>query len=326
MTDLKTIRILAPRALNPATLEALRSTFDLVEAKNEPVATLSDEDRTSIRGAAVAGQFLEADMDALPKLEIIAHFGVGYDGVDAEAAARRGVVVTNTPDVLTEEVADTALGLLLNTVREFAKAEAHLRAGRWTNDAYPLTRTTLRGRSVGIMGLGRIGLAIARRLEAFGLPISYYNRSRRNDVSYAYHSSLAELAAAVDTLIVAAPGGAETRGAVDGSVLRALGPNGVFINIGRGSVVDEAALIAALKDGTIAAAGLDVFESEPHVPDELMALPNAVLLPHVASASHATRGAMGQLVVDNLSRWFLGHPPLTPVPESQAAGIQNPNS
>lgn len=325
MSDLKTIRILVPRALNPDTLAELRETFDVAETGSGPIAGLSAEARNAVRGVALMGGFTGAEMDALPNLEIVAHFGVGYDGIDAAGAGARGIMVTNTPDVLTEEVADTALGLLLNTVREFPQAEAHLRAGRWASDGpYPLTQRTLRGRKVGIMGLGRIGIAIARRLESFGLSIAYCNRTRRGDVSYEYHPDLESLAAAVDTLIVAAPGGAATEGAVNAAVLRALGKDGILINIGRGTVVDERALIAALKDGTIAAAGLDVFEREPHVPEELMTLPNAVLLPHVASASRATRRAMGRLVIDNLVEWFSGRTAVTPVVETASVG--NPNS
>lgn len=226
-------------------------------------------------------------------------------------------MVTNTPDVLTEEVADTAVGLLINTVRELPKAEAWLRAGRWVKDgAYPLSRATLRGRSVGIFGMGRIGLAIARRLEAFGLPVSYHNRRKAEGVDYTYHDTLVGLARAVDTLISVAPGGAATDKAVNADVLAALGPNGVFVNIGRGSTVDQAALAVALRDGTILAAGLDVFDDEPRVPDDLLSLGNACLLPHVGSASVHTRQAMADLVVDNLIGWFDEGKALTPVGET----------
>jgi lactate dehydrogenase-like 2-hydroxyacid dehydrogenase len=254
-------------------------------------------------------------LDRLPRLEIIANFGVGYDNVDAHAAAARGIVVTNTPDVLTEEVADTALGLLLATVRELPQADRYLRAGRWIDAPYPLTGT-LREKTVGIFGLGRIGKAIARRCEAFGLKVAYHGRGRQADVSYAYYPSLMELARAVDILVVMAPGGPETKNAVGAEVLRALGPDGVLVNVARGSLVDEAALIAALTSGTIRAAGLDVFADEPRVPAGLVALDNVVLLPHVGSASTHTRDAMGKLVADNLVSWFAGRGPLTPVPET----------
>ncbi|MCB8837067.1 2-hydroxyacid dehydrogenase [Aurantimonas sp. VKM B-3413] len=322
MTDLSTVTILVPGKMNPDTLATLQSTFSVVRTPGRDISDLSDDQQAAIRGIAQAGSVPEALIDALPGLEIIANFGVGYDGVPAAYAAEKGIVVTNTPDVLTEEVADTAVGLLLMTLREFPAAERHLREGRWHREgAYPLTQMTLRGRHVGIMGLGRIGLAIARRLEAFGVEIAYHNRSPRSDVSYAYHPDLAALASAVDTLIIAAPGGASTEKAVDAAVLKALGPQGVLINIGRGTTVDEPALIAALKDGTIAAAGLDVFEDEPHVPEELIALENTVLLPHVASASRHTRKAMGDLVIANLEAWFSGKEPVTPVSECVSAGI-----
>ncbi|MCO5090765.1 2-hydroxyacid dehydrogenase [Bosea sp. (in: a-proteobacteria)] len=270
-----------------------------------------------VRGVAVAGHIRidGALFDALPRLEILSGFGVGYDNVDAAEAGRRGLVVTNTPDVLTEEVADLTIGLLLATVRQLPQADRHLRAGRWLNGPYPLT-SSLRRRSVGIVGLGRIGKAVARRLEAFGLPIAYHGRSRQGDVPHRYYPSLLDMAADVDTLISVAPGGAATRHLIDAAVLKALGPDGVLINVGRGSVVDQAALIAALRDKTILSAGLDVFEDEPRVPAELIAIEQAVLLPHIGSASVHTRQAMGQLVVDNLVSWFEGRGPLTPVSET----------
>lgn len=256
-------------------------------------------------------------IERLPKLEIIANFGVGYDSVDVAAAAEHGVVVTNTPDVLTEEVADTAIGLLLMTVRELSAAERYLRDLRWpASGPYPLTRGSLRNRTVGIAGLGRIGLAIACRLEAMHVPVVYHNRSPRAGVTYRYYSDLTAMAADVDTLIFVLPGGEATRHLVNAELLQALGPEGVLINIGRGSTVDEAALIEALANGTILAAGLDVYPKEPEVSEGLIALPNVVLLPHVASASVHTREAMGQLVVDNLKSWFDSGKPLTSVPET----------
>jgi len=254
-------------------------------------------------------------MERLPALEIVASAAVGYDGVDVKAAVERGVVVTNTPDVLTDEVADLALGLLLATVREIPRAEKHLRDGLWPKSPYPLT-ATLRGRSVGIVGLGRIGRAIAKRIEGFDVSVSYHGRRPQTDVPYPYFASLIEMAKAVNVLIAVTPGGAETRHLIGKEVLEALGPNGIFVNVARGSVVDEQALIHALKNRTILAAGLDVFENEPHVPPELIALENTVLLPHVASASGLTRDAMAQLAVDNLLAWLSGKPPLTPVPET----------
>ncbi|MGO4673486.1 2-hydroxyacid dehydrogenase [Bosea sp. 2YAB26] len=284
------------------------------------------EDRTAmlkeiggkVRGVAGGGAHVRIDgtlFDALPKLEIVANFGVGYDTVDAKEAGKRGLIVTNTPDVLTDEVADLALGLLLATVRQLPQVDRYLRAGKWLEKAYPLT-TSLRTRKVGIVGLGRIGKAVAQRIEAFGLPVSYHGRTRQADVSYRYYPSLIEMAADVDTLISVAPGGAATHHMINADVLKALGPNGIVINVGRGSVVDEQALIEALKNKVILSAGLDVFEDEPRVPAELIAMDHVVLLPHVGSASVHTREQMGQLLVDNLVSWFDGRGPLTPVAET----------
>ena len=302
------IDILSAGALPEKTRLALADAFTIHDGEDLDGA---------IRGLARGGHFDvdRALFDRLPKLEIVASFGVGYDGIDLKAAADRGIVVTNTPDVLTEEVADTALGLLLMTVRELSAAERHLREGKWTKGNYPLTGT-LRDRTVGIVGLGRIGMAIARRLDAMQVPVVYHTRHARRQVPYRYYADLRAMAADVDTLIVVLPGTPSTTNLIDAAILKALGTDGVLINIGRGVVVDEPALIAALKDGTIRAAGLDVFADEPNVPDALIALPNAVLLPHVGSASVHTRDAMGQLVVDNLRSWFKEGKPLTPVPET----------
>jgi len=252
-----------------------------------------------------------------PKLEIISSFGVGYDHVDAKWAAAHGIVVTNTPDVLTEEVADTALGLLLCTVRELPQAERYLRAGKWLEGDYPLTRATLRDRTIGMVGLGRIGKAIARRLDAFRVPVVYHSRHPQPGVPYRHYPNLVDMARHVDVLMVVTPGGPATKHLIDANVLEALGPDGILINMSRGSVVDEPALIAALEAGKILSAGLDVFANEPRVPPELMAMENVVLFPHVGSASVYTRDAMGQLVVHNLLSWAAGKGPLTPVPESQ---------
>ena len=271
----------------------------------------------AVSGIAIQGKLPSGFVDAFPNLEIIASFGVGYDGVDAAHAAGRGIVVTNTPDVLTEEVADTTIGLLINTLRRLPAAEQWLRQGRWAKEGpFALSPLTLRGRTVGLYGLGRIGRAIARRLESFGVSIAYHTRRPRDDLSYAYYPTLKAMVEAVDTLIVIVPGTEDTRRAVDAGVLAALGSNGVLISVGRGTTVDEAALADALQRGIIAAAGLDVFEKEPYVPDALLALPNVSLLPHVGSASQATRKAMGDLVVDNLVAWFDTGAALTPVPET----------
>jgi lactate dehydrogenase-like 2-hydroxyacid dehydrogenase len=252
----------------------------------------------------------------LPKLEIISSFGVGYDHIDALAAAERGIVVTHTPDVLTEEVADTAIGLLICTVRELPQGERHVRAGKWLKGNYPLSRATLRNRTVGLVGMGRIGLAVARRLEPFGVPIVYHTRQPRPELAYRHYPQIIDMARAVDTLIVIVPGGPATRNMIDATVLEALGPDGILINVARGSVVDEDALIAALRARKIMAAGLDVFVEEPEVPEALLTMDNVVLLPHLGSASVFTREKMDQLLVDNLRAWAKRQPPLTPVPET----------
>ncbi len=275
------------------------------------------EARAGIRGLAVAGGHVRIDaalMDKLPGLEVVASLGVGYDHVDAAEAAVRGVIVTHTPDVLTGEVADLAMCLLLSTLRQVPRAERFLRAGKWLNDNFPLT-STLRERKVGILGLGRIGKAIARRLEACDVTVEYHGRKPQPDMPYRYHASLLSMAQRCDVLLVAASGGAQTHHLVNAEVLQALGPDGIVVNVGRGSVIDEAALIEALQNKTILSAGLDVFENEPKVPQALIDMDHVVLLPHVASASVHTRKAMAQLVVDNLVAWFDGRGALTPVPE-----------
>lgn len=317
MSETQGTAILVPGRLHPHALERIDAQFELLTLEQADAALVTEEMAAKVRGVASMTVVDAAFIDALPNLEIIANFGVGYDAVDAAHAARKGVMVTNTPDVLTDEVADTAVGLLLNTVRELPRAEAWLREGRWVREgAYPFSRGSLRGRRVGIFGMGRIGRAIAQRLAAFGLPIAYHNRRPVDDVPYAYHDTLLGLASAVDTLICVAPGGEKTSKAINEAVLKALGANGVFVNIGRGSTVDEAALIRALEDGTIFAAGLDVFEDEPNVPEALLAVENASLLPHVGSASVATRQGMADLVADNLVSWFTKGQPITPVPET----------
>ena len=255
-------------------------------------------------------------MQRFPKLEQVSSFGVGYDHVDAKWASAHGIVVTNTPEVLNEEVADTALGLLLCTVRDFPRAERYLRAGKWLEKAFPLSKATLRNRTVGMVGMGRIGKAIARRLDAFGVPVVYHSRNPQPGVSYKYYPKLLDMARDVDTLLVIVPGGPTTANMIDAEVLKALGQNGILINMARGSVVDEPALIQALKDRTIYSAGLDVFAKEPQVPNELMEMDHIVLFPHLGSSTEVTRAAMDRLVVDNILAWAAGKPPLTPVPET----------
>ncbi len=317
--DTSATTILVPGPMHERVVARLGDAFKLVTIETASADRVTDALRQSVRGVAAMTKVDAAFIDSLPNLEIIASFGVGYDSVDARHAGSRGIMVTNTPDVLTEEVADTAIGLLLSTLREFSRAERWLRDGRWVKDGpYPLT-ATLRGRRAGILGMGRIGKAIAKRLEAFGIPVAYHNRSKVAELANDYYPTLVELAKNVDTLISVAPGGASTEKIVNAEVLAALGPQGVFINIGRGTTVDEEALAAALKNGTIMAAGLDVFAKEPHVPQALLDAPNTTLFPHVGSASIHTRNAMADLVVDNLSAWFSEGRALTPVPETLSA-------
>jgi lactate dehydrogenase-like 2-hydroxyacid dehydrogenase len=254
-------------------------------------------------------------LDALPKLEIISVFGVGYDGVPTAYCRQRGIKVTNTPDVLTDDVADVALALILMTGRGFVRLNRFVHAGEWLKHGPELT-TKLGGRKVGILGLGRIGKAIAERVSAMGMKVAYTGRKPQN-VRYEYIAELKALAAAVDFLVVACPGGEATRNIVNGEVLAALGKKGTLVNIARGSIVDEPALVAALKAGTIKAAGLDVFADEPRIPPALMTMDNVVLLPHVGSATRETRQAMGDLCKANLDAWFGDKKALTLIPELQ---------
>lgn len=311
--------ILMPAPLRAIVAKGLEAPFTLhkaYEAADPVVATAAIADK--VRGLAIGGYPVGAELlDRFPNLEIISNFGVGYDNVDAALCAEHGVMVTNTPDVLTEEVADTALGLMIMAVRELGAAERWVRAGKWESEGnYPLTTGTLRGRTMGVLGLGRIGKAIAARAEALGIELHYHGRNKQDGVAYRYHETLEGMAEACDILMLVAPGGAATKHLVSTRVLEALGPQGTLVNIGRGSVVDEAALIAALNAGKIHSAGLDVFEDEPKVPSALMGMDNVVLLPHVGSASHHTRDGMGQLVVDNLKSWFDNRTAVTPVAET----------
>jgi hydroxypyruvate reductase len=251
-------------------------------------------------------------IEALPKLEIIACMGIGVDRVDLTVARARGVRVTNTPDVVTDDTADIALALMLATERRIAQADRFVRRGDWLKGDLPFGRA-LRNRKLGIVGLGRIGQAIATRAAAFGMQIAYYGPRRKADVPYPYFADPVALAGWAEILIVAAPGGEATRNLVSRAVIDALGPEGTLINIARGSVVDEAALVEALAAGRLGAAGLDVYASEPNVPEALLALENVVLSPHTGSATHDTRRAMGDLTIANLLAHFAGQPLLTPV-------------
>jgi lactate dehydrogenase-like 2-hydroxyacid dehydrogenase len=292
--------------------ESTYTIHKLWEAPDRDAFLASVADRITAVASTGTRGVDDATMGKLPKLKVIGHFGVGVDSVDVEAARRRGITVTNTPDVLTEDVADIALALLLGAVRRVPQGDRYVREGKWLKGPMALTQS-VQGKKVGIVGLGRIGKAIAKRCEAFNLPVSYHGRSRQAAIAYPYHADLVSLAREVDILVVAAPGGEETRGLVGRAALEALGPEGAIVNIARGSVIDEAAMIEALKSGKLGAAGLDVFDKEPQVPAELLALENVVVQPHVGSATHPTRTAMGQLVIDNIAAHFAGKPLITPV-------------
>ncbi|MFD0804914.1 2-hydroxyacid dehydrogenase [Nocardioides caeni] len=261
-----------------------------------------------------AGPVDAALVAALPRLGVIANHGVGYDNIDLDACRERGVVVSNTPDVLDAAVAETALGLLLATRRRLVEADRFVRAGRWADGEFPLT-PQLSGSRVGILGLGRIGRTIADLLAAMGCVVSYHSRHEVPGTPYAYARSATELAAGVDNLVVVVPGGPATEALVDRPVLDALGPGGVLVNVARGSVVDQTALVEALEQGRLGAAGLDVLADEPHVPASLRELEQVVLLPHVGSATEETRAAMRRLTLDNLASWLDSGRLLTPVPE-----------
>lgn len=268
----------------------------------------------AVRGIVATGESVltREEIASWPALKIIAVLGVGYDGIDLTAARDHGVRVTHTPGVSTEDIADFAMALLLSATRQLLPADRFVRQGRWTSGRYPLTRRVSGGR-LGIIGLGRIGRAVAVRAEAFGMSIAYTGRTPKNDVPYRWYEDLRALAANVDFLVVCAKGGSETDALVNAAVLDALGPTGVLVNIARGSLIDEDALINALRDGRILAAGLDVFRDEPNVPAALLELPNVVLSPHMASTTEGTVRAMADLLLDNLAAHFEGLPLLTPV-------------
>jgi len=296
------------------TMERLQDEFKAVklwEASDRDAALRA---ASHIRGLAHFGHS-KVDgklMDALPRLEIVSNFGVGVDQIDLEAAKKRKIIVTNTPDVLNDCVADCAMSLVLNTLRKFPQSQDWLRSGFWaTKGPYPLT-SSLGGKTLGVLGLGRIGEAIAKRASAFGMLIRYHNRSKKN-VPYPYDADVVTLAKNSDVLMVVTPGGAGTAKLVNAKVLDALGPEGYVINVARGSVVDELVLLKYLQEGRIAGAGLDVFEHEPKVPAAFYSLDNCVLYPHVASATAETRKAMGDLQVENLHLHFAGKPVKTQI-------------
>lgn len=295
--------------------QELESRFKLFRFWNFPQKKEFLKDNSSsiraVVGTATAGA--DADLiESLPSLEIVANFSVGLDKVDLEKCKEKGIRVTNTPDVLTEDVADLAIGLILTTLRRVCECDRYVRSGLWKKGDFKLT-TKFSGKSVGIIGLGRIGLAIAKRAEAFGCPISYCSRSQKPDSKYKYFPSVIELASNCAILVVACPLTDETHHIINRKVIDALGPKGVLINIGRGPHVDEPELVSALIEGRLGGAGLDVFEHEPEVPEQLFGLDNVVLTPHVASGTVETRKAMADLVIGNLEAYFSKKPLLTPV-------------
>ncbi len=310
--------VLTVAKLSPLLLPQLQAAFTLHDRLHQQDPAAFAAVAPKIEAIAASGESrVDAELIAqLPALKIISVMGVGYDGVDVAAAKARGVMVTHTPNVLNDDVADLALGLMLAAARNLAAADQYVRQGRWPEGPMPLARK-LSGSRLGIVGMGRIGQAIAKRAAAFDMPIAYTARTPRPDLPYAYHPNATALAEASDVLVVITPGGAATRKLINAEVLKALGPIGLLVNVARGSVVDEEALIEALEAGTIAGAGLDVFENEPNVPERLRALPQVMLTPHIGSATQSTRQAMADLAFGNLRAHFAGQPLLTPVPECQ---------
>ncbi|MGH6975863.1 MAG: 2-hydroxyacid dehydrogenase [Stellaceae bacterium] len=308
------IDVVAASALYSPVMEALKATY-AVHALHQAtdraafLAPLKDK----VRGVATFTSMVDAGlMDALPRLEIVASMSIGLDHVDLAAAKARGIRVTNTPRVLTDDVADLAIGLMVAVSRRLVVADRYVRDGSWLKGPMPL-QSKLGGTTLGVLGMGRIGQAIAKRAAAMNMTIVYHGPRPKPELPYRFYPDLAAMAAGVDYLVVAVPGGPATRHLVDARIIAALGPKGAIINVARGSVVDQVALIAALAERKLAGAGLDVFEDEPRVPEALAQLDSVVLTPHVGSATHPTRLAMGRLMLDNLAAHFAGKPLLTPV-------------
>jgi lactate dehydrogenase-like 2-hydroxyacid dehydrogenase len=310
------IDVLSVSAQSPMFSALLNAAFRIHDRLHDTDPAAFAQVAARIRGiAAHGGSTVSAALiGQLPALEVISVMGVGYDGIDVAAAKARGVKVTHTPNVLNDDVADLAIGLMLSAARQLPAADRFVREGRWLKGNMPLQRK-MSGARLGLVGMGRIAQAIAQRALAFGMSVAYTARSRKPDLPFRWFETPAALAGASDYLVVITPGGAATRRLIDADVLRALGPQGILVNVARGSVVDEAALIDALEQGVIAAAGLDVFEDEPKVPQRLLDLPQVVLTPHVGSATDATRQAMADLAFANLRAHFEGRPLLSPVPE-----------
>lgn len=309
--------------IHPRIIEMLQDDCELHQLPADPAQrggfpaeTIS---RISVLLSGAGGPAVDkAIIDSFPALKLIANFGVGYDHIDALYAASKGVIVTNTPDVLTDEVADLAIGLTLSVIRQLPQADRFLREGKWDEGLKFPFSYSLRGRKVGIVGLGRIGSAIAHRFSAFDCEVAYFSRSAKPGISYRYCSTIKELAETCDLLVVATSGGAETRHLINADILKALGKEGILINIARGSVIDEDALITALQNKVIASAGLDVFTNEPHVPQALKDMEHVVLLPHIGSASAKTRNEMAELVANNVLTWLQTGKVLTSTPETKA--------
>ncbi len=305
--------VLIPNKMLESADAALAEAFTvhrLYEAA-DPDAMLA-EIAPKIGAIASSGGAKRPMIEALPNLKLVAHFGVGYDPVDVDCCKEHDIRVTNTPDVLNDAVAEMTLGLMLALERRIPHGDRHVRDGKWEAGGYPLTGE-LTGKTAGIMGLGRIGKEIARRLQVMKMNVVYNGRTEQKHEPYPYFADLKEMAAASDWLVVVVPGTPQTTKAVNMDVLKALGPNGALLNIGRGSVVDESALISCLSDGSLGGAALDVFEDEPRVPQALREMDNVVLQPHQGSATHKTRWGMGDLVVRNIKAHFAGEPLITPV-------------
>ena len=308
--------VLTVSRLPPVYLDALNAIYTVHDRLLEGDASAFERIAPLVSAIAASGESKVPGelMSRLPALKLVSVMGVGYDGVDVVTAKQRGVMVTHTPDVLNDEVADTAIGLMLCAARQLPAADRHVRAGQWLQGPLPLSRK-MTGARLGIVGMGRIGKAIAHRALAFSMTVAYTARSAKADLPYSFFATPAELAAHSDFLVVITPGGAATRKLIDAAVLRALGPTGILVNVARGSVVDESALIEALQSGALGGAALDVFEDEPRVPQALIDMPHVVLAPHIGSATRETRQAMADLALNNLRLHFAGQPLLTPVPE-----------
>ncbi len=315
---MSSIQLLAVSKLSPFYAANLQGTYTVHQQLQDTDPAAFAGAAPQITGIACGGESrVSAELIAqLPALKMISVMGVGYDGVDVAAAKARGLMVTHTPNVLNDDVADLAIGLMLNAARQLPAADRYVRAGQWAQGAMPLARK-MSGARLGLVGMGRIGQAIATRALAFNMSVAYTSRTAKANLPYRFFDSAKVLAAQSDFLVIITPGGAATRKMINAEVLAALGANGILVNVARGSVVDEAALIDALQRGVIAGAGLDVFEDEPRVPQALCDMPHVVLAPHVGSGTNATRQAMADLATDNLRLFFAGQAVKTPVPECQ---------